>query len=190
MEKEVEHRITEARKAMGALKKVWGGRKISMQAKVGMTECIVDSTVLYGSEVWTLGQVAWKKMEALEMDSLRSVCKLKRIDKVPNREIVERCKKEVRVGEKMSRALLRWYGHVERMEGDRMARRVYEAKVEGKRKKGRPRRRWRECVQERVESKGLNMREAGELAKDRGGWRRWYMGGKEESQRGGTGDGT
>ena len=123
------------------------------------------------------------------MDSLRSVCKLKRIDKVPNWEIVERCKKEVRVGEKMSRALLRWYGHVERMEGDRMVRRVYEAKVEGKRKKGRPRRRWRECVQERVESKGLNMREAGELAKDRGGWRRWYMRGKEESQRGGTGDG-
>ena len=188
MEKEVEHRITEARKAMGALKRVWGGRKISMQAKVGMTESIVDSTLLYGSEVWTLGQVAWKKMEALEMDSLRSVCRLRRIDKVPNREILERCKKEVRVGEKMNRALLRWYGHVERMEENRMTKKVYEAKVEGKRERGRPRRRWRECVQERVESKGLSMREAGELARDRGGWRRWYRGGKKEAQGGGVGE--
>ena len=182
MEKEVEHNITEATKAMGALKKVWGGRKISMQAKVGMTESIVDSMLLYGSEVWTLGQVAWKKVEALEMSCLRSICRLRRIDKIPNREILERCKKEVRVGEKMSRALLRWYGHVERMEENRLTRRVYEAKVEGRRDRGRPRRRWKECVRERVESKGLTMEVAGELAKERGGWRKWYKGGREEAQ--------
>ena len=136
-----------------------------------MTESIVDSIMLYGSELWTLGQVAWKKVEALEMDCLRSVCGLRRVDKVPNREILDRCKKEVRVGEKMSRAILRWYGHVERMEKGRMTRRMYEAKVEGKRERGRPRRRWRECIKERVGGKGLGMEEAGELVEDRRGWR-------------------
>ena len=82
----------------------------------------------------------------------------------------------------MSRAILRWYGHVERMEENRLTRRVYEAKVEGRRDRRRPRRRWMECIRERVESKGLTMEVAGELAKERGGWRRWYRGGREEAQ--------
>ena len=178
MEKELEHRLTEARKAMGALKKVWGGRKISIQAKVGMVESIVDPMLLYGSELWTLGVVSWRKVEALEMDCLRGVCGLRRLDKIPNKDIVEKCKKEVRVGEKMSRALLRWYGHVERMEEDRLIKRVYEAKAEGKRDRGRPKKRWRESVKERVERKGLNMEEVKLLVENRREWRRWYKGDK------------
>ncbi len=41
--------------------------------------------------------------------------------------------------EKMQRNTLRWFGHVERMESERLTKRVYDSEVEGVRRRGRPR---------------------------------------------------
>jgi hypothetical protein len=37
-----------------------------------------------------------------------------------------------------------WYGHVERMKNRRMPKEIVRAIMEGTRKRGRPRKRWRE----------------------------------------------
>ena len=42
--------------------------------------------------------------------------------------------------------VLRWFGHVERMDEDRMARRVLMAKVSGGQVRGRRRLGWMDCV--------------------------------------------
>ena len=39
----------------------------------------------------------------------------------------------------MDQSILRWFGHVERMEDDRLARKVYESEMQGPRYGGRPR---------------------------------------------------
>ena len=38
--------------------------------------------------------------------------------------------------------VLMWFGHVERMDGERMARRIYDSGIEGGRGRGRPNRGW------------------------------------------------
>ena len=62
---------------------------------------------------------------------------------------------------------LRWAGHVERA-GEGVLKQVREMKVEGTRKKGRPRLTWQELVRKDMREVGLNR----EMAGNRAEWRR------------------
>ena len=44
--------------------------------------------------------------------------------------------------ERIDEGVLRWFGHVERMENDRIAKRVYVGDRAGSSSVGRPRKRW------------------------------------------------
>ena len=177
MGEEVNHRITEAKKAWGALKDVWKKRHISQEAKVGMYEGIIEPSLLYGCEVWTLKVSERKRMEAVEMNCLRNICGLRRIDRVPNVEIRRRCGKNVSVSQRIDQRVLRWFGHVERMGDERMAKRMYESNVRGVRRRGRPRKCWMDGVKEVLARKGLNIQEAKVSVQDRNEWRSICRGG-------------
>ena len=171
MGEEVNHRITEAKKAWGALKDIWEKRHISREAKVGMYELIIESSLLYGCEVWTLKVRERKRLEAVEMNCLRNICGLRRIDRVPNVEIRRRCGKNVSVSQRIDQGVLRWFGHVERMGDERMAKGVYEFDVRGVRRRGRPRKCWMDVVKEVLARKGLNIQEAKVSVQDNNEWR-------------------
>ena len=64
-----------------------------------------------------------KRMEAVETNCLRKICRVRRIDRVPNVEI-RRCGKNVSVSLRIDQAVLKWFGHVERMGDERMAKSV------------------------------------------------------------------
>ena len=69
------------------------------------------------------------------------------------------------------RSRLQWAGHVERMADDRLPKRAAELREQGRRRRGRPRLRWEDCVKIDVKKTG----EEGDWKKktgDRGGWRR------------------
>ena len=48
-----------------------------------------------------------KRMEAAEMNCLRYICGLRRIDRVPNVEIRSRCGKKVSVSQRIDQGVLR-----------------------------------------------------------------------------------
>ncbi|MEL7302024.1 MAG: reverse transcriptase family protein, partial [Pseudomonadota bacterium] len=171
MNDEVSHRIGEARKVSGALQKLWKNRRMSMEAKVGMYEGIIEPTLLYGCEAWVLNVHERRKVEAVEMSCLRSICGVRRIDRIPNVEIRRRCGKSVGVGERMDQGVLRWFGHVERMGEERLVRRVYDSDVRGMRGRGRPRKCWMDGVREVLNRKGLDIQEAKVCVQDRSEWR-------------------
>ena len=58
-----------------------------------MYEGIIEPSLLYECEVWTLKVCERKRMEAVEMNSLRNLCGLRRIGWVQNLEI-RRCGKK------------------------------------------------------------------------------------------------
>jgi len=74
------------------------------------------------------------------------------------RETVEKLAKASRV---------RWYGHVLRRDEDDAQRKALSIKLEGQRKKGRPRKTWRRQVEKAIG--GIGLRE--EDAFDRARWR-------------------
>ena len=67
--------------------------------------------------------------------------------------------------------VLRWFGHVERMDNERLLKRVVNAEVDGRNARGRRRFGWKEGVKKALSDRGMSMREASERAKDRNGWR-------------------
>ena len=68
------------------------------------------------------------------------------------------------------RSRLEWAGHVERMADERLPKRATELREQGRRRRGRPRLRWEDCIKRDVKKTG----EEGDWKKtgNREGWRR------------------
>ena len=63
---------------------------------------------------------------------------IRRVERVRNAIIRERCGCELSVLEGIERNVLKWYRHVERMGEERLVKRVYQASMEDNRGRGRP----------------------------------------------------
>jgi len=59
-----------------------------------------------------------------------------------------------------------WLGHLERMEKDRMPKKIFTQELEGTRRRGRPRKGWKEAVE-----RDLGVRRWRELVINRGKWK-------------------
>ena len=75
------------------------------------------------------------------MDNLRVLLGTRRMDKIPNSRIRQLCRVTKGVGEKIDEGILRRFGHVGRMENDRIAKRIYVGDCSGSHSVGRPRKR-------------------------------------------------
>ena len=62
-----------------------------------------------------------------------------------------------------------WLGHLERMEEDRMPKKIFTQELEGMRRRGKPRKGWREEVKRNLQV--LGVRRWRELVIDREKWR-------------------
>ena len=62
---------------------------------------------------------------------------------------------------------MRWYGHVMRRDEEYVGKRVMGIEVQGSRR-GRPKKRWADCVKDDLREMGLS----GEEVYDRAAWRR------------------
>ena len=76
-----------------------------------------------------------------------------RKDKIRN-EYQRETMKIAKLGDKLRDARLRWYGNVKRREEGYMGKRMMEMTVPGRRKTGRPRRRWMDLAREGMERAG------------------------------------
>src|SRR5678815_6092076 len=59
------------------------------------------------------------------MDNLRGVLGVRRINKMRNELIREWCGVKKGVNERINESMLRWFGHVERMNDSRLVKRMY-----------------------------------------------------------------
>jgi len=62
-----------------------------------------------------------------------------------------------------------WLGHLERMEEDRMPKKIFTQELEGTRRRGRPRKGWKEEVERELQV--LGVRRWRELVADRKKWK-------------------
>ena len=109
------------------------------------------------------------------MRMLRWVFGATKLDKIRN----ERIKMTTKVGEitkKVQERRLKWYGHVMRREEHYVGRRAMVMKVQGRRKRGRPKRRWLDKVKDDIKEKGLSADDV----YDRATWRPQIKVGKDE----------
>ena len=90
---------------------------------------------------------------------------------VRNEEVRRKAGIENEFASRADQTVLRWFGHVERMDEYRMARRVLMAEVRGERARGSPRFDWMDGVKVALGNRGITMEAARQCAKDRKEWR-------------------
>ena len=93
------------------------------------------------------------------------------MDRVRNEEVCRRAGIERELASRADQSVLRWFGHVERMDEYRMARRVLMAEVSGGRVRGRPRLGWRDGVKVAFGNREATVEAARQYAEDRKEWR-------------------
>jgi hypothetical protein len=71
------------------------------------------------------------------MDYWRRSARKSRRERIRNRVISEMMEVEKKILERTEQRQLQWYGHVTRMENDRLAKTIMEWETEGRRRKGR-----------------------------------------------------
>ena len=77
-----------------------------------------------------------------------------RKDKIRNEHIRSTVKVE-QLGMKMREGRLRWYGHVMRRDQEYVGRKMMEMELPGKRRRGRPKRRFLDAVKEDMQEVGV-----------------------------------
>ena len=93
----------------------------SLGTKVKLTRSLVMSVFLYGCEAWTLNADLQRRIQALEMRSLRRLLGISNKDHVTNEAVRYRVAKSIGPFEDLLSIVkakkLRWYGHVTRSNG-------------------------------------------------------------------------
>jgi len=82
-----------------------------------------------------------------------------------NRELEEEMSKGENIVKWIKGQMISWLRHLERMEADRMPKKIFTQELEGMRRRGRPRKRWKEKVERDLQV--LGVRRWRELVADR-----------------------
>ena len=112
-----------------------------------------------------------RKVNVLEMKCLRSLLGVSRMDRVRNEEVRRRGGIERELASRAYQRVLRWFGHVERMDEYRMEKMVLMAEVSGGRVRGKPKLGWMDGVKVALGNRGKTVEAARQCTKDRKDWR-------------------
>ena len=128
-------------------------------------------SLLYGCETWTPYRKHLKQLERFHMNSLRSILNIKWQDRIPNTEVLSMAE-STSIEAIILKSRLRWVGHVIRMENTRLPKQLFYGELSsGKRKQGRPRKRYKDAVKENLNHLNITPNELETRAQDRMGWR-------------------
>ena len=125
---------------------------------------VILSTALYGAAGWGMRSAERSKVD-LEMKYLRSLVGVSRMDRVRNEEVRRRAGIERELENRADQRVLRWFGHLQRMDDYRVTRIVLMAEVSGGQVRGRQR---LGCLTSAaLGNRGLTVEAARECAKNR-----------------------
>src|ERR1700755_3180917 len=135
MDGEIKNRVLEGMKVLGGLREVWKKGKFLKEIKIRMFECMSLLSALYGCETWMITVLERKSLNVFEMKSLRAICKLGSIDRIKNERIREMCEWKRGVVDRAEEGVIKWFGHMCRMNEDRMVGKVLRFEVDGGRRR-------------------------------------------------------
>ena len=142
-----------------------------MRVKGKIYRAIVLSTLLYGAEAWTVYRRQVKKLHAFMMRHLRSIMRITWMDKVTNKEILERTGLPS-MEDLLIRKNLRWTGYLMRMSPDRLPKQVlYSQLSSGHRKRGCPHLRFKDTIKRNLKLRDIKIDSWTSLSQQRDKWR-------------------
>ena len=116
-----------------------------MRMKVVVYNACVRSMLTYGAETWAMKAEVFQRLRATERRMLRMICGVTLKDMVETTVIASRMGVD-NLEEHLRQKRLRWFGHIARRDEKVEIKKVFELKIQGQRKRGRPVKRWIDMV--------------------------------------------
>jgi len=135
-EQDVKCRIAMAKQAFAKRQKVLCS-KMGMALRVRLAKTLVWPVMMYGCETWIIKKEEKRRIEAFEMWVWRRMAKIRWTEKKTNEEVLNIVGQSRRLLEAMMERKKNWIGHV--LRGNGLMLEVMEARMEGKRSRGRKR---------------------------------------------------
>ena len=123
-----------------------GKQGLSLKLRGKIYQCCVRPVLLNCCETWDEA-----RLRGVERRMIRIMCGVRLVDKVSTDVLRDRVSVVVKIEGMIIQSRLRWYGHVMRGDINSQIREVMEVEITGKRKKGRQRKSWEECVKKGLE---------------------------------------
>jgi len=133
-------------------------RSISQSIKIHLYETIIRSAVTYGAETCTLTSKTEKMLMTWERKILRKIYGPTKENgqwRIKTSEELRTKYKSQDIVTVIKIRRLEWLGHVSRMNETRSVKKIFEAILEGRRGRGRPRLRWINDVEDNLRKLGV-----------------------------------
>ena len=134
-------KVASVRRVASAIKSLVNARDFQLECATVLHETLLVPVLMNGSETMSSKEKERSRIRALQMNIFRGLLGIRRMDRVPNTRISELCGLTKRLDKRIHEGVLSWFSHVERMENDRIAKRVYVGRCADSRSLGRQRKR-------------------------------------------------
>ena len=165
---DIKSRIAIAKRRMIDLQELWKDKNLSLSLKVKLVKTLVWSALLYGAESWTLFKSDENRIMAAEMWFWRRMLNISWKEKKTNNSILEELNTTRQLLGKAVHLKMGYLGHILRGHGSPLTLQIIEGKMDGKRKRGRQKKKWYDNIKEWT---GLTYTQAKRLAQNRVKWR-------------------
>ena len=168
---EIRERISHGNRCLYSLMKTIRSRTLSRNIRERIYRSVIRPVVMYGSESWVLTKRGEQALDAWERKVLRKIYGPIQVNgewRIRYNAELYSIYSNSKLSVEVRRGRLRWAGHLERMPENRAVKQIMNRKPDGRRKQGRPRKRWSEEVENDLAQ--LQVRRWKQLAKDRAEW--------------------
>ena len=148
---DVAARIAKASRAFGSLRAaVFENGSLSLRCRRSVYIAVVLSTLLYGSEVWTLKAADVRQLTMFHRQCIRVIVGVTRRwqwdDHITSEQLATALRVSPDIGTYIRERRLRWLGHVGRIDDCRLPKGVLFGELDPVRPRHGPRKRWRDIT--------------------------------------------
>ena len=166
--KEIKRRIARATGAVAGFKTIWKSKHISTETKINIVRTCVLSVLLYACETWTLRRKDRVSLLTFEMKCYRRILHIRWQQRITNVEVRRRVGNTKNIVQIIMERKLSLFGHICRMEDNRLVKGVVFGIIDGQTRRGRPSREWLDDIKEWCQ---MDINNLSRMARDRAQWR-------------------